>query len=155
MKIEFKTVPSHQVAFIYHKGSFEKIPQYLGEVVEWLITNELEIREPIYGIYYNSPLEVSDEELEWEVGASFVGDAQGEDNIQVQILPEQEVISTIFKGPYSEASSTYLFLYEYARDNHLQITGPIKEIYLKSPDAKSENELMTEVQFPVSRKRII
>jgi AraC family transcriptional regulator len=155
MKIKLKVVPEHQVAFIYHKGGFEKIPEYLGEVVEWLIDKGLEIREPVYGVYYNSPLEVSDDELEWEVGASFVGDAEGEGKIQVQIIPEQEVVSTIFKGPYAEASSAYLFLYEYTVDKGLQITGPVKEIYLNSPEAVSESELMTEVQIPVLKKRII
>jgi AraC family transcriptional regulator len=155
MYVQFKTVPEHQVAFIYHKGGFEKIPEYLGEVVEWLITSELEIREPIYAVFYNSPLEVPDEELEWEVGASFVGDVEGEDKIQLQVIPEQEVIYTIFKGPYVEASAAYFYLYEYAMDNDLQITGPVKEIYLNSPDAVSESELETEVQLPVMKNRII
>jgi effector-binding domain-containing protein len=152
MIIELKTVPEHKVAYIYQIGSYEKIFKCLETVIEWINEKDLKIKDPIYSIYYNSPLEVSTEELEWEVGSGFEGKEpiENEDNeVPIQIIPEHKVVSTIFKGPYEEASSVYVDLYNYTAQNNLKIIGPVKEIYLNNPLNDSEDKLNTEVQFPV------
>lgn len=152
MTIEVKKVDEYQVAFIPVKGSYEKIPETLGEVVEWLMTKNVEIQMPIYGLYYNSPMEVSEDELEWEVGAAFMGDLEGKGKIQVKTVPEHTVVSTVFKGPFSEANSVYGDMFEFAASNGYEIAGPVLESYLNSPDEVPESELLTEVQFPVVKK---
>ncbi|MDD1763937.1 MAG: GyrI-like domain-containing protein [Methanobacteriaceae archaeon] len=152
MEIEIKKVPEYQVAFILQKGSFEKIPETLGKVVGWLMTKKVEIQMPVYGIYYNSPMEVPEEELEWEVGAAFLGELRGEDDIQIKKVPEHEVVSTVFKGPYSEANSVYGNLFEHALKNGYRVAGPPLENYLNDPSLVSESEILTEVQFPVVKQ---
>jgi effector-binding domain-containing protein len=154
MNIELKTVPQHQVAYIYQIGSYDKIPECLGAVIEWISQKGLQVKDPIYGLYYNSPLEVAPEELEWEVGAGFEGEldteiSEDEDGqeVQLQTISEHQVVSTVFKGPYGEASSVYVDLYQYTAQNDLKIVGPVKEIYLNNPQDPSES--LTEVQFPV------
>lgn len=149
MTVEVKKIDKYQVAFILVKGSYEKIPETLGEVVGWLMTKEVEIQMPIYGIYYNSPMEVSEDELEWEVGAAFVGDLEGEGRIQIKTVPEHTAVSTVFKGPFSEANSLYGSMLEYAASKGYEIAGSVLESYLNSPDEVPESELLTEVQFPV------
>lgn len=152
MKIEIKTIPSYLAAFIHQKGSYEKIPETLGKLVGWLITQNVQIQMPIYGIYYNSPLEVPELELDWEVGAVFVGELEAEGEIQIKLITEHQAVSTIFKGPYGEAASVYGDLIEYAQKEGYQIIGPVMESYLNSPDDVDESGLLTEVQFSVSRK---
>ncbi len=152
MEIEVKKVPEHQVAFIFHKGSYEKIPQLLGKTVQWLMTKNVEIQMPIYGAYYNSPLEVGKDELEWEVGAAFVGELKAEEDIQIKKVPEHEAVSTIFKGPYGEAATVYGALFEYVMKEGYEIIGPVMEIYMNSPEEVPESELLTEIQFPVAKK---
>jgi len=154
MKIELKTIPQHQVAYIYQIGSYDKIPECLGAVIEWIAQKGLQVKDPVYGLYYNSPLEVAPEELEWEVGAGFEGEldteiSEDEDGqeVQLQTISEHQVVSTVFKGPYGEASSVYVDLYQYTAQNDLKIVGPVKEIYLNNPQDPSES--LTEVQFPV------
>jgi len=150
MKIEIKTISQHQVAFIFHKGSYEKIPELLSKVVEWIMAKNLRITMPIYGTYYNSPMEVPPEELEWEVGAGFIGETKAEGDIQIKKIPEHQVVSTIFKGPYGEAASILSDLFEYAAKNGYEIAGPVTEIYLSGPEVP-ESETLTEVQFPVQK----
>lgn len=152
MKIEIKTIPQYQVAFMYQKGSYTKIPETLGKVGEWLMAKNVEIQMPIYGVYYNSPMEVSEEELEWEVGAAFIGELEEDGKIQIKNVPKHEVVSTIFKGPYGEAASVYMAVIEHAIKEGYQIAGPVLESYLNSPDEVPESELLTEVQFPVIKK---
>ncbi len=152
MEIEIKTIPQHQVAFIHQKGSYTKIPEVLGNVVGWLMSQNVEIQMPIYGSYYNSPLEVTEEELDWEVGAAFVGELEGTDEIQIKTVPEHEAVSAIFKGPYGEAASVYMGLIEHAANEGYHIAGAVLESYLNSPEEVPESELLTEVQFPVVKK---
>jgi effector-binding domain-containing protein len=152
MEIEIKKIPQQQMAFIRMKGSYMQIPETLGKVVGWLMTQNVEIQIPVYGLYYNNPLEVSEEELDWEVGAAFVGELDGEGDIQIKKVPEHQVVSTIFKGAYGEAASVYMALVEYAQKEGYQIMGPVLESYLNSPDEVPESELLTEVQFPVIKE---
>jgi len=154
MKIELKTIPQHQVAYIYQIGNYDKIPECLKVVIEWITRQGLQVKDPVYGLYHNSPLEVAPEELEWEVGAGFEGEIEINDieddfdqEVQLQTIPEHQVVSTVFQGPYGEASSVYVDLYEYTLKNNLKIVGPVKEIYLNNPENASES--LTEVQFPV------
>ncbi|MCE5215161.1 MAG: GyrI-like domain-containing protein [Methanobacterium sp.] len=149
MKIEIKTIPSYLAAFINQKGSYEKIPETLGKLVGWLMSKNVQIQMPIYGIYYNSPLEVPEEELEWEVGASFMGELEAEGEIQIKTVTEHQVVSTIFKGPYGDAASAYMDLIEYAIKEGYQIAGTVMESYLNSPDEVEESELLTEVLIPI------
>jgi len=152
MEIEIKTISEHQVAFIHEKGSYTKIPETLGKVVGWLMSQNVEIQMPIYGLYYNSPHETSEEELDWEVGAAFIGKLENTDEIQIKTVPQHETVSAIFKGPYGEAASIYMALIEHAAQEGYQIAGAVLESYLNSPEEVSESELLTEVQFPVVKK---
>lgn len=149
MQIKLKTIKEHQEAFIVCKGSYEKIPELLGNIVGFLMERDLQIQMPVYGTYFNSPREVPPEELEWEVGAAFEGETDPEGDVEIRKVSEHEAVSTVFKGPYGEAASVYSDLFKYAAENKLQIAGPVTEIYLNSPDEVPESELLTEVQFPV------
>lgn len=152
MEIEIKTVPEYQVAFIIEKGSYQKVPETLGKVVGWLMTKQVEIQMPVYGIYYNNPMEVPEEELTWEVGAAFLGELEGEDVIQIKKVQEHEVVSAVFKGPYSEIHLVYGELFQYTMKNGYQIAGPPLENYLNDPNLVPESEILTEVQFPVLKQ---
>ncbi|BDZ70465.1 AraC family transcriptional regulator [Methanobacterium petrolearium] len=152
MKIEIKKILQYQVAFIPMKGSYEQIPETLGKVVGWLMVKNVEIQMPVYGAYYNSPMEVSEDELEWEVGAAFIGELEAEEDIEIKIVPQHKAVSTVFKGPYGDAASVYMDLIQYAAKEGYEIAGPILESYLNSPDEVPESELLTEVQFPVVKK---
>ncbi|HHY00843.1 MAG TPA: AraC family transcriptional regulator [Methanothermobacter sp.] len=149
MTIEIKKIHANQVAFILEKGSYEKIPETLDEVVGWLKIKDVEIQMPIYCLYYNSPMDVSEDQLEWEMGAAFIGDLKGEGRIKIKTVPDHTVVSTIFKGPFSEANSVYGSLSEFAASNGYKIVGPVLESYLNNPNEVPESKLLTEVQFPV------
>ena len=117
-----------------------------------MIEENLQIIEPPYGIYFNSPLEVSLEKLKYEIGIAFAGNATGKGKINIKKVPAHQLVSAVYKGPYGEAAKIYQSIIEYAMKNDYQITGPVKEIYLNNPLEVSEDELLTEVQFPIVKK---
>lgn len=152
MNITIKNIPQYQVAFISKKGSYKQIPESLGQVTGWLMAKNVELQIPVYGLYYNSPMEVSEDDLEWEVGVSFVGKLEGENEIKIKSVPQHEAVTSVFKGPYGEAATVYMNLIEFAEKDGYKIAGPVMESYLNSPDDVPESELLTEIQFPVIKK---
>lgn len=113
---------------------------------------ELQITEPPYWIYFNSPREVTPEELEFEIGIPFIGKAKGEGRVKVKNVPAHQVASTVYKGPYEQASQVYQAVIEYVVENGYEIMGGVKEIYFNNPMEVSEDELLTKVRFEVQKK---
>jgi len=149
MKVEEKRMEEVQVAFMRYRGSYDKIPELIAEVVQWVTDKGLNMTGMIYGAYFNSPEDVPPEELRYEIGASFEGSAQDEEKLMVKIIPEHTVIAAMHKGPYTEVGPVIHRLAEYAAENGYDIIGPVTEVYLNNPNEVEPDELLTEVQFPV------
>lgn len=152
MEIEIKNIGETQVAYISVTGSYELIPDVLGEVVEYVMNEDLVITEPPYRIYFNSPMEVPPGKLEYEMGIAFSGKAAGEGRIEIKKIPAHQAVTAVYKGAYGQAAQIYQMLIEYAIDNDYEIAGAVKEIYLNNPMEVDEGKLLTRVQFPVTKK---
>ena len=152
MQIEIKDIERKKVAYVSVTGSYDQIPEILEEVVGYVIKENLQITEPPYGVYMNSPMDVPPEKLQYEMGIAFIGDANGEGKVEIKEISTHQAVSTVYKGPYGQAAQIYQALIKYAEDNGYNISGPVKEIYLNNPMEVSEDELLTEVQFPVMKK---
>lgn len=152
MEIVEKKLGKRQVAYITYKGSYEEVPVLMGEIVGFIMAKGLQIMGPPFGIYFNSPQEVPVEELMYEVGMPFAGEAEEEGRIKTKTLTEQLVLSTVYKGPYSECGTAIGALAQHAYKNGYEIIGPPMEIYISDPNETPENELITEMCFPVMKK---
>lgn len=152
MEIEVKNIEETQVAYVPAKGSYEQLPELFGEVVGYVMKEGLQITEPPYGIFFNNPQEVPQDELKFEIGISFIGEAEGEGRVKVKNVPAHQVVSTVYKGPYGQAAQVYQTVIEYAMKNGYEIAGAVKELYINNPMEVSEDELLTEVRFPVQKK---
>jgi AraC family transcriptional regulator len=152
MEILEKKVEKRQVAYITYKGPYDEVPVLMGEVVGFIMAKGLQIIGPPFGIYFNSPQEVPVEELMYEIAMPFAGEAKEESRVKIKTVPEQLVLSTIYKGPYSEAGMAIGAVAQYAYQNGYEIIGPPMETYLSDPNETPESELVTEISFPVMKK---
>jgi effector-binding domain-containing protein len=152
MKMEIKDIEEKKTAYVSVTGPYDQLPELFGEVVGYVMKENLQIIEPPYGIFMNSPLDVAPEELQYEVGIAFIGDANGEGRVKIKEIPAHQAVSTAYKGPYGQAAQIYQALIKYADENGYNIAGAVKEIYMNNPMEVSEDELLTEVQFPVMKK---
>jgi len=152
VKIEITNIEEKKVAYVSVIGPYDQLPELFDEVVGYVMKEGLQITEPPYGTYFNSPMEVSQEELQYEVGIGFTGDASGEGRVKIKEVPTYQVVSTVYKGPYGQAAQIYPVLIKYAMEKGYNIAGPVTEIYINNPMEVSESELLTEVQFPVMKK---
>lgn len=152
MEIVEKKIGERQVAYITYKGPYDEVPVLMGELVGFVMAKGLQMMGPPFGVYFNSPHEVPAEELMYEVGMPFAGEAEKEGRVKIKVNPEQLVLSTIYKGPYSECGTALGALAQYAYKNGYEIVGPPTETYLSDPNETPEKDLVTEVWFPVIKK---
>ena len=147
-----KRVEEKQVAYIYHKGSYEEIDTLMSSVINWANIKGLKIAGPPFGVYYNFSQKVSPEELEYKVGIPFLGEVKEENEIKIGKIHERHVISTIYKGPYNNTTFFYDAIVDYAIDNGFEIAEFPMEIYLNNSYDVPDAELLTEIQFPIIKR---
>jgi effector-binding domain-containing protein len=150
-----KTEPM-TVAFIAMKGPFSLINESFGKLFAFVAEKGFLPAGPPSGVYFNSPEQVSKEELQWELRAPIAGicDSSGPDErgLGFRCLEETTVASTIHRGPFSNIGDTYNKLTSWIANNGYQIIGPCEEVYLTEPGNTPPAEILTEVRFPVSKK---
>jgi effector-binding domain-containing protein len=71
-------------------------------------------------------------------------------DIEVKTLPAVTVISVICRGPYRNLGLAHKKMYAYLEENGLTCTGSPRELYLNDPSDTPEEELLTEIQYPVA-----
>jgi effector-binding domain-containing protein len=156
VQTEVKMVEEMRAACIFHKGAVAAIGddmgRLIGELMEWVTKEGLQVAGPPFAVYYSSPEEMARGEMQFEVGIAFIGEAQEGGNIHIKTFPAQNVLSTIHKGPYNQIASVYAALMEYATKNGYEVIGPPMELWLTNPTEVAESELLTEVRFPVAKR---
>jgi len=156
VQTELKMVEEMRAACIFNKGAVAAIGddmgRLIGELMEWVMKEGLQVAGPPFAVYYSSPEEMARGEMQFEVGIPFIGEVQARDNIQIKTFPAQNVLSTIHKGPYNQIASVYAALMEYATKNEFEVIGPPMELWLTNPMEVAESELLTEIRFPVAKR---
>lgn len=152
MEVIEKRVEEAKVAYIPYMGSYDKIPELMQEVGQWVMKKKLQMTGRVYGTYFNSPEDVAEEKLQYEICFAFEGDAIQEGKIGIKEIPEHTVLAAMHKGPYNKVGPVIHAVANYAVENGYDIVGPVTEVYLNDPMEVPESELLTEVQFPVIKK---
>lgn len=155
MEIEEKRIEEAKVAYIPYVGSYDKIPELMQEVGKWVMEKKLEMTGLVYGTYFNSPEDVSEDKLQYEIGFGFKGEAEQEGKIGIKEIPEHSVLAAMHKGPYTNVGPVIHAVIEYAVKNDYDIVGPISEAYFNDPMVTPEEELLTEVRLPVIKRQKI
>ncbi len=151
MKIEDKIIEEEKLAIINYKGPVEDMEILLSKLTTWVEVNEIEVNGPPFAMYYTTPGSVAPDEMIYDMGIPIAIDSEieGNDEINVVELLEHRVLSTVHKGSYNTLSESYNEMVEYSIKNNYDIIGSPKEIYFNNPHEVSEDELITEIQFPV------
>jgi DNA-binding transcriptional MerR regulator len=136
----------------------DRIPTYSAqgdlwnELARYLNEHHVKIIAPCYAIYHDHGFKEKDIDVELvETVAEF---GPSSDRVKFKMLDEvQEMACAVHKGPYEELHLAYNAISVWLEENQYQITGPVRECYLKGNwDEPSPTQWITEIQFPVSRK---
>lgn len=154
-KVSIQKTEPYTYVFIRKKGSY----QQMGKAVQSLFASArlrgLTPTPPLHGVYYNSPQEVPEEALDWELRLPIFGpfphQKANERGIGVSRADSEQVAATIHKGPYDQVGKTYQVLGLWTAKNGYHVCGPAEEVYLNDPRETAPEDLLTEVRLPVSK----
>jgi effector-binding domain-containing protein len=96
--------------------------------------------------------EYKEENADIEVAVPISGRITVADRFTVKNLEGGEFLSTIYTGPYEGVGEGHDALTHYCVKQGFTVCGHAREMYLNSPQEKSPQELMTEIQTPILRR---
>jgi len=151
MEIEDKIIEEQKLAIINYKGNVKDMDILIAKLLSWAEAKKVEIIGNPFSIYFTSPQNTKPEEMIYDIGFPVSKDTElsEEGEIKVVELLEHRVISIVHKGSYEKLNESYKEMVEYSIKNNYDIIGSPKEVYINSPHEVPENELLTEIQFPV------
>ncbi len=150
-----KEVPALRVLTRRGTGTYgETIPRMIGEIFGALAPRNgrepaFRVAGPLMTIYHDNEYREQDADL--EVALPVTGRVEVENPaMELRTLPATRVVSVLYTGPYEGISSAHEAVFGAVRTLGLEWNGPAREIYLNDPNRVGEEELMTEVQYPVA-----
>jgi hypothetical protein len=99
---------------------------------------------PPFGRYHNSPENVAEAELKWEVGFPVPLKTTVQAPFEPREFPSETVVFAVIEGSH-EASRPWRELVEWALGQGYEITGPAMEIWMDGPK--------TEMRLPVRKSK--
>jgi len=155
-EIKVKKVEPMTVAFVVMKGSYSLIPSAFTRLYGWMGKKGYAPSGPPVGVYFNAPGQVPEEELSWELRSPIAKqvnpggpDAQG---LGVKRVSGGQVAAAMHKGTFDKLGQTYGELTDWIMASYWEISGPPEEVYYSDPTQTPQEQLLTEVRFPVRRK---
>lgn len=150
-----KEIPAMRVLSRRGTGTYgETIPRMIGEVCAALEPRNgrepgFRVAGPIMTIYHDN--EYREQDADIEVALPVTGRVELENPVLVlRTLPATRVVSVVYTGPYQGVSSAHQAVFAAGNAFGLEWNGPARELYLNDPGTVAEQELMTEVQYPVA-----
>ena len=151
--ITLKKILPRTIAYLRCRGSWRQLPDMLERLDRYMSQTPLRAVGPASGVYYNTPNEVSIQDLKWEVfypvPTNTPESSDDKTGVGVRNLPETKIASILHRGPYRKAGSSYKRLEEWIRSEGFVTCGPSEEVYLSTFDMPSEKQTM-EIRIPVS-----
>ncbi len=147
--IRTKAAEKMTIVYLEHVGAYDQMGDLFYRLGEYAARNQL--TGDVVGIYYDDPEKVPAASLRSEIGIVVPEGFQPDSGYKVKELPAQKVVYAILKGPYAEIAKEYPYIFEWMEEKGYKLCGaPLREIYLEAgPDIPPE-QLVTEVQIPVT-----
>ncbi|MCL2115278.1 MAG: GyrI-like domain-containing protein [Methanobrevibacter sp.] len=148
-EVKIQEVKIGSVANIKHKGSFKELNKFYGQLENWIKNNGLKSLGTYHCRFDLQNEDVSSNNIFFELAMPVEKLDKYEHSVKISQIPERDVVSALYKGPYSNLHSIHRTLADYTRNNDLAPMDSPTEIYLNDPLEVKPNELLTEVQFTV------
>ncbi len=146
--------PTQKVLGIRRTGRYEEIGPMIKELSSFIEREKITVIGPPAYICHEESLKAVHAAAEAgnadiEVAFPFEGEGKGRGDISAYELPGGKMARIIHMGPYRELPETYQELFKWLGDNHLTITGPVREVYINNPETTEEDLLVTWIYAPI------
>jgi AraC family transcriptional regulator len=149
---ELKDVDGFHLATMPFTGSFTQMEKNIAVFMGEFFKQGLQPAGPFMGVYFNSPQEVKEEELKWELAFPVAKDAVVKESLMVRDLPKTKAVVYLYIGPYENMDKAYDKVFKFAEKNGCEIVWPCYDKYLNNPMEVKPEDLKTEIIVPVKKK---
>ena len=148
--MQIKDMPEQKTAAVRLTVSIDELPASVGaaygKIMAHLANTDARIVGPPFVLYHNADMHA----LDVEIGFPVDRNVPGEGRVESSLLPGGRVLSAIHVGPYAKLEQTYAPLMKHIEDEGLQVTEWMYELYLNSPETTPQEQLQTEICFPLA-----
>lgn len=149
-----KEIPGLRVMSLSGNGPYGDV---VGRLIERLCTEissvsnsggQVKVTGPVMAIYIGEDCDETGGMVEIALpvsGQVTISDQE----ISLKTLPPVKAVTVIHKGPYGNLGMAHKQIYDYINEKGLNMCGSPRELYLNDPADTPEEELLTEIQYPV------
>ncbi|MEA1959969.1 MAG: MerR family transcriptional regulator [Bacillota bacterium] len=147
-----KQIPSQKVvckrAII---PSYAHVGELFHTVCGAVVNTNNKFNGPAIAMYHDHGYKEQDVDVEVAVPVNLTGDTL--EGLEVKVLPAvDETACIVHKGSYETLSISYGAIMNWIAENHYEIMGPARDVYLLPIDqCQDPAECVTEIQFPVRK----
>ena len=154
MDVRIEDVRPQMVMGLTRKGTYQMIPQMMGELFHHLTAKGAQIAGmPTFVCHETSAEEAKKAGAEGravvEVVVPVAGKVEGAGDIKCYVLPGGRMLTAVHKGPYEECERTYQEMFAWIGTERKRVVGPIRETYLNDPRQVGPQETLTEIRIPI------
>jgi effector-binding domain-containing protein len=153
-EVEVVEVSPMTVIGIRKQGRYREIKTLIETVFSHVSEKGIPIAGPPFYLSHESTQEESrkanrEGTANLEVAVPVFVPVEGNGEITCYAIEGGKMAKVMHKGPYHECGAAFEKLHAWLEDNGAAVTGPMREVYLNSPEEVSSKELLTEVYAPI------
>ena len=118
-----------------------------AKLMAYIVEQGKQIAGAPYCCYTNASEDFLQFDMEFGIPVNEAVAASGD--IFMSQTYEGKAVSGTHKGAYKDLESTYTAMMDYVKENSLELTGVYYDYYISNPADTPENELLTQVVFPI------
>lgn len=151
---KIKEIAPLRVIAISGEGSYNEI---VGELIGKLCAEvesgsnsggQMKVSGPVMSVYTGDDCDDTGGTVEIALPVTGAVTISNEE-IALKTFPAVKALTVIHKGPYHNLGMAHKQIYDYINEKGLNMCGSPRELYLNDPAETPEEELLTEIQYPV------
>jgi DNA gyrase inhibitor GyrI len=154
-KIKLQKFKAVKLAYIEHIGRYDEVPydQYVPRLYAWAKENKVRPGFKNINVFHDDPQKTEPSQCKCWIGIPIKGEANSDDEVKIQDIPETEVATMKFKGPNTEYADAYRIIEEWMNEQGYDWNGPSYEVCTKKPKiVNGEMILSTTIHVPIKKK---
>ncbi len=152
MKVEVKTLPSYQVVYVRHIGSYFKVGEAWDKVCKWAGARDLINKDSLMiGISYDNPDITQEENLRYDACITIPMNVKPSGGVGLLNISGGKYAIHRFTGLSEEIATAYKGLFgQWMPDSGYQPDDrECLEIYYETPEEHPENKFVMDICVPI------
>ena len=129
--------------------TIKELPQELGKAYGAIGQYMGQLGEQPAGAPYAAYFNWDTKDFDVEIGFPVSGTFPEKDDIKSSEIPCGKLARCLYTGPYKKIEPAYNALTAWVKENGYEATGVAYEFYLNDPGETPQEELMTQIVFPL------